>query len=89
MSVSQTMLGKVAAARTLAFARIQERCGAGGSGDYDDNAISQHLGLATCRVEDAMAGAYHEAHESLEGITQGGSPVIDSLPCLVPTSEAD
>jgi hypothetical protein len=83
------MLGKIAAVRTAVFDKIKEHCGAAGSADYDDDAITQHLGLVTCRVEDMMAAAYHEAHETLEGITQAGSPVIDALPCLVPTSEAD
>jgi hypothetical protein len=89
LPAAATMLGKIAAVRTAVFDKIKERCGPTGSADYDDDAITQHLGLVLCRVEDMMAAAYHEAHEALEGITDGGTPVIDALPCLVPTSEAD
>jgi len=84
-----TMLGKIAAARQKAFDAIQKACGAAGSNDYGDEAISQHLGLAACNVEDIMSGGYHGANEALEAITQVGQPVTDSLPCLFPTTEAD
>ncbi|HTN81626.1 MAG TPA: hypothetical protein VMK16_18280 [Acidimicrobiales bacterium] len=86
---SATMLGKIAAARQKALDGILKACGPSGSNTYDDNAISQHLGLAACNVEDTMSGGYHGAHEALEAITQGGQPVTESLPCLFPTSEAD
>jgi hypothetical protein len=87
--LATTMLGKIAAARQAAFDAIKLACGAAGSDDYDDNAISQHLGLVACNIEDIVSGGHHGAHEALEAITQGGQPVIDSLPCLFPTTEAD
>jgi hypothetical protein len=84
------MLGKIDAALATAFELAHMRCGpAPGSEDFQDEAIRAHLGLVGCRIQNALAGAYHGAHEALENITHGGTPVSDALPCLVPTSEAD
>jgi hypothetical protein len=89
VQASSTMLGKIAIARQKALDAILKACGPSGSNDYDDLAISQHLGLVACNAEDMMSAGYHGANEALTEITQGGQPVTGSLPCLFPTSEAD
>jgi hypothetical protein len=87
---SGTMLGRIEAARAKAVASIDAACGAGGSADFSADDIAQHLGLVSCRTQELVAATHGVAHFNLEEFTarasQGGAPIADSLPCLVPTA---
>lgn len=80
-----TLLGKLAAAATKAQNGITAKCG----GAFDTAKIARHLNKAACNIQFMASQAYPEAHDVLESITQGGNPVIDSLPCLVPTAAGE
>lgn len=82
---SSTLLGKLAAAATKAQNGITSKCGAA----FDAAKISRHLSLVACNVQYMASQAYAEAHDVLEAITQAGNPVIESLPCLVPTAAGE
>jgi hypothetical protein len=95
---SSTMLGKIAKAKAAASTAIKKRCGTpnppavpnSASGDLSDDDISQHLGLAGCRVEELAAAAYGGAKPALAAYTarasQGGNPLDQYFPCLIETA---
>ena len=87
VAATSTMVAKINAAVASSAAKVTGKCAT--SGDFDANAVAQNLGLAVCHVQDMIAAAYHGTHEALVGITEGGNPVSEALPCLVPTAEAD
>lgn len=81
LSPTATMLGKLAKERDKAAASIAKACAG-----FDADAVARHLGEARCTVEHLLALANPEAHEVLEGVTDGGQPVAAALGCLVPIS---
>jgi len=87
---SDTMLGRIEAARAKAQAAMQAACGASGSGALSDDDITQQLGLVSCRVQELTAATYGLAHSELEELavrpSQGGDTVTDHLPCLFLTA---
>lgn len=84
-----TMLDKLARERAKAFAAIDKACGAAGAAQYDADAINRHLHQVACRVQELVALGNTEAHGVLAETTQGGTPVIDALPCLAPTQRTE
>jgi len=86
----KTMLGRIAAAQSVAKATIQKACGSAGSNDVTDDDIMQHLGLAGCRAEEIVAATYGTAKADLEAMpvrpSQGGDALSDHLPCLFNTA---
>jgi len=95
---TKTILGKVGAAQAAAFKAIQKKCGtpnppaipSSASGDFSDDDINQMLGLAGCRAEELLAGAYGGARAELALITarasQGGKTLDTYFPCLYTTA---
>ncbi len=95
---SGTMLGKIDKARQVAFSAIQKKCGtpnppsipASASGDFSDDDMQQHLGLAGCRAEELAGAEYGGGREAIEGYavraSQGGDLLGDHLSCLKPTA---
>ena len=90
---AKTMLGQLAAIRQKAFDKIQKACGAAGSNEQSDEAISAHLGLAACRTQEVVTAEYNGAKEDLEAYTvrvsQGGDALTNHLPCVFRSQEVD
>jgi hypothetical protein len=76
-----TMLGKIAKQFSKSRDDVAANCGA----TFDADRVARHLNQAACNVQSIAAQGYPEAHAVLAGITQGGSPVSDALPCLFRT----
>ena len=87
---AQTLLGRLAAAKSDALAMIQRKCGGAGSNDFTDDAISAHLGMVECRVFGLVAAGYFAARTDLRKFnaraSQGGRPLGDYFPCFLKTA---
>lgn len=91
---AKTMLGRIQTAEQKAVDGIAEKCGATGSGDYSEtNDVTAHVNLAQCRTEELISASYGFAQANLASFTarasQGGNPLDQSFPCLVPQAEEE
>lgn len=84
-AVKATLLGKLEGAAAKASSGISVKCGAA----FDADKIARHLNKAACGVQAMAAQGYIEARGVLSEITQAGTPVADSLPCLTPTQAGE
>ncbi len=88
---SGTMLAKIEQAQQEAIAKIEARCGSNGSSDFSSEDIRAHVNMAGCRVEELASASYPEAKHGLEQFNarpgQGGNPLDEYFPCLVPSPE--
>jgi hypothetical protein len=65
---------------------IAKACGAA----FDADKVARHLNQAACGVQYIGAQGYAEAHTVIEETTEGDlNPVLDVLPCLVPTAAGE
>lgn len=84
---TKDVAGRAEKLRQKAFAAIQKRCGAGGSGDFDDVELGQHLGLARCRIENVVAASYFRARLYLRLFSaRDGRSLDQHFPCVRQTA---
>lgn len=80
-----TLAGRLASTTQKARDGIAKSCGPA----FDADRIARHLNKGACDVQFLASQGYPEAHAILDGITSGGTPVADLLPCLVPAQAGE
>jgi hypothetical protein len=77
------LLAKIAADRAKALAKASGKC----AGTFETVAISSHLGMAQCRTQELLGGAYASALEDLAVVMFGDDEAAAeaALPCLKET----
>lgn len=77
------LLAKIAADRTKALDKAAAKC----AGTFETVAISSHLGMAQCRTQELLSGAYASALEDLAVVMFGDDEAAAeaALPCLKET----
>ncbi|MCW5891330.1 MAG: hypothetical protein KIT14_12370 [bacterium] len=81
------LVARVERAQAKARARLVQRCGEGGSADFAETTIDQHLGLLRCRTEGMLAASYFRARTYLRLFAASdGRALADHFPCVVQTA---
>lgn len=77
---------KVEKQRARAAAATARKCAAGGSNDFSDAQIAQHLTMARCRAEETVAASYFRAQTYMKPLTAGGRSFRELFPCVFRTA---